>query len=402
MHRSHALGPAKSAEIVPRYLTAQDHPWLDCLLGEYARFVGRRRVELDHHLEAPLASPIPPSKLRLARGVLDREYSDRTESAVPPRRIRQALFLARSEEETALGATERAARELGLSAAAIEDLLFADLPGQRRLVALRTHLSAAELALKINHAMVCSLLKRATVVSIRAEGEARALVRAVKLRGLLCTAHSDTHDRQLRLEISGPLALFRRTLVYGRALASLLPRVARCPRFELTALCALSEAEELCTLTIRSGDPVIPADALAKYDSKVEERFARDFLRLTDDWDLIREPEAVAVPGHFLFPDFRIRHRRIAGREAWLEIVGFWTPEYLTEKLARLRQARLENFILCVDEQRNCAEGSLPSGARVIQYRRHVPARAVLEQLTAQLEPAGTDRAAVRPPGSRP
>lgn len=382
---SHVSPQPSAGTIVPRYLTAQDYRWLDCLLDEYARFVGRRRIELDHHLQAPLLAPVPPNKLRLARRVLDRHYSDRTESAVPPRRIRQVLFHAREEEGSRANALARAARELGLSAASMQDLLFADLPGQRRIVALEVPLSAAELALKVNHAMVSALLKRATVVTIFAEGEARALVRAIKLRGLLCTARPDAAGKHILLDISGPLALFRRTLVYGRALASLLPRVAQCPRFELTALCASSGADDLRTLKIRSGDPVIPADALVKYDSKVEERFARDFLRLTDDWDLIREPEAVPVAGHFLFPDFLIRHRRVAGEQAWLEIVGFWTPEYLNEKLDRLRRARLESVILCVDEQRNCSEGELPPGARIIRYRRRVPAELVLEHLAAQL-----------------
>jgi len=379
------LSPASSGAIIPRYLTAQDYPWLGCLLDEYARFVGRRRVELDHHLHAPLLSPAPSNKLRLARRVLDRQYTDRTEAAVPPRRIRRALFVARAQEGTRATAIARVARELGISAASVDDLLFADLPGQRRLVALQVPLSAAELALKVNHAMVSALLKRATVVTILAEGEARALVRAIKLRGLLCNARPDAAGRHILLDISGPLSLFRRTLVYGRALASLLPRVAQCQRFELTAFCASSGAADLRTLRIRSGDPIIPADPLAKYDSKVEERFARDFLRLTDDWDLLREPEAVPIAGHFLFPDFLIRHRRVAGQQAWLEIVGFWTPEYLTEKLERLRQARLPNVILCVDEQRNCSEGELPPGARVIRYRRRVPAQPVLELLKQQL-----------------
>ncbi len=382
----HASPLISSGTITPRYLSAQDYTWLNCLLAEYARFVGRRRVELDHHLQAPLLSPAPAHKLRLARRVLDREYSARTEAAVPPRRIRQVLFVARAEEGTRQRALARAAREVGLSVACVEDLLFADLAGQRRLVALEQPLSAAELALRINHAMVSALIKRAILVTVLVEGEARALVRAIKLRGLLCTARPDNEAKHILLEISGPLSLFRRTLVYGRALASLLPRVAQCPRFELTALCASSGTEDLRTLRIRSGDPVIPAEALAKYDSKVEERFARDFSRLTDDWDLIREPEAVPIAGHFLFPDFLIRHRRIAGQQAWLEIVGFWTPEYLKEKLGRLRQARLPNVILCVDEQRNCSEGDLPPGARVIRYRRRVPAGLVLEHLAAQLE----------------
>jgi len=83
----------------------------------------------------------------------------------------------------------------------------------------------------------------------------------------------------------------------------------------------------------------------------------------------------------------QLRCKRAARQQAWLEIVGFWTPEYLTEKLERLRQARFPNVILCVDEQRNCAEGELPPGARVVRYRRRVPAQSVLELLKQQLGP---------------
>ena len=54
-----------------------------------------------------------------------------------------------------------------------------------------------------------------------------------------------------------------------------------------------------------------------------------------------REPEAVPNADHFLFPDFLIPHRRFAGHQAWLQIRGVWTPEYLTEKLASvLRDAQ--------------------------------------------------------------
>jgi predicted nuclease of restriction endonuclease-like RecB superfamily len=372
--------------IVPRYLTAQDYPWLDSLLSEYERFVGRRRAELDQHLEAPLSAAVEPRKLKLARRVLDRLYGDRTEAAIAPRQLRGVVFRSRSVEATRERALRSAARELHVAPESLEEWLFADLPGQRRLVSLAVPLSSAELALEINHALIRALVERAVLVNIGAEGDVRALVRAVKWRGLLCAARSEPGQRRLRLEISGPLALFRRTLVYGRALASLLPRVARCDRFELSAFCALRGTGELRRLNLRSGDPIVAADAHSRYDSGVEERFARDFLRLTDDWDLVREPDAVPVAGHFVFPDFLVRHRRIPGREAWLEIVGFWTPEYLADKLSRLREARLERFILCVDEQRNCADESLPTGARVVRYRRRVPAGEVLKQL-AQLWP---------------
>jgi len=85
------------------------------------------------------------------------------------------------------------------------------------------------------------------------------------------------------------------------------------------------------------------------YDSKLEERFARDFRRVAPDWDLIREPEAVQAGDTLIFPDFALRHRG-DGRRWLVEIVGFWTRDYLERKLALLRVAGLRDLVLCIDE----------------------------------------------------
>jgi uncharacterized protein len=75
---------------------------------------------------------------------------------------------------------------------------------------------------------------------------------------------------------------------------------------------------------------------------------------------------------------WHLRHRSDSARQWLLEIVGFWTPDYVARKLALYRSARLSNLILCIDEGRNCAEADLPSGARIVRYRRRVDAGAVL------------------------
>ena len=38
-------------------------------------------------------------------------------------------------------------------------------------------------------------------------------------------------------------------------------------------------------------------------------------------------------------------------RRAIIEIVGFWTPEYLMSKLAKVRQIEADNFVLAVSER---------------------------------------------------
>ncbi len=242
------------------------------------------------------------------------------------------------------------------------------------MTGLGASLSPTELALRANLALTQALLFRATGVTLEVEGNARALVRTAKLRGLICTV-SGTSCGDTVLEVSGPLALFRRTILYGRALGALVPHLAWCPRFRLRAACLLEE--RLVDLHLGTGDPILPADPPRQYDSQIEERFARDFRKLAPDWDVLREPEPVVSGNRLVFPDFALQHRHDAARRWLLEIVGYWTPDYVRRKLALYREARVPNLILCIDEARACDEGSLPTGALIVRFRRRVDAVAV-------------------------
>src|SRR5262249_42097189 len=155
-----------------------------------------------------------------------------------------------------------------------------------------------------------------------------------------------------------PYSLFRRTLLYGRAMAELIPILGWCQHFRLEATCVVRERDVV--LRLASGDPIFPSEEPRYYDSKLEERFARDFRKVARDWDVVREPEPVRAESTLIFPDFALQHRYDPSRRWLLEIVGFWTPGYVEQKLARYRAAGLENLILCIDEQRGCAPGDLP------------------------------------------
>ena len=111
----------------------------------------------------------------------------------------------------------------------------------------------------------------------------------------------------------------------------------------------------------------------------MEERFAKDFRRSAPEWDVIREPQPTETSGRLIFPDFELIHRHNPERRWFLEIVGFWTREYLMEKLGRLRAARLERLILCIDEKRSCRDEDLPEDARIVRYRTRIDPRAVLK-----------------------
>lgn len=367
--------------VVPHFLGEADLPWLRVLLDDVDRFTGRPQRELDHRLCEPPPDGCPAGKRRLAIHVLRRLLRSRRRSAVPPPRARAAVFGAAATGCGRAEALATVATKLGVTIPELEESLFGDLPGERRVVPLEKPLSPLELALRANLALAQGLLFRATSVSIEAEGNARTLVRHAKLRGLICTVAARGSSGNAVLEVSGPFALFRRTLVYGRALGELLPLCAWCDRFRLRARCLLRDRS--LQLELVSGDPIFPSDEPRRFDSQVEERFARDFGRLARDWDVVREPEPIAAAGTLIFPDFALQHRHEAARRCLLEIVGFWTADYVERKLAQYCAAGLSNLILCIDDQRDCADGDLPTGAIVIRYRRRIDAQAVLTALEA-------------------
>ena len=90
---------------------------------------------------------------------------------------------------------------------------------------------------------------------------------------------------------------------------------------------------------------------------------------------------ADSADGTLIFPDFALQHRSDPARRWLLEIVGYWTPDYVARKLERYRSARLPNLILCIDEHRNCADADLPPAALVITFRRRLDPAAVLRVL---------------------
>lgn len=371
----------RGSAAIPRFLGEADRPWVRAAIDECERFVGRPVRELEARLRDP-APGAPDDKRRLVAHLLLGMARSRVEAPVQPREARAALFMSagRSPADSRDAVIARCAGELGVSAAALLASLFADLPSERIAVPPPS-LDPGDVVLRANLALAQGLLARAYSVRIAVEGNARAVARHAALRGLICSVTRDAGDDLARIELSGPFALFRRTLLYGRALGGIVPVLAWTRRFELEATCDIRGRRAVVTLA--TGDPIFPSSEPRRFDSRLEEMFARDFARLARDWAIVREPEPIDAGGHLYFPDFAVHPLLDSGRRWFVEIVGFWTPEYLAKKLERLRCARVSNLVLCIDADRNLGDGDLPPNAAVVRYRRRVDAARVLEVVAA-------------------
>jgi uncharacterized protein len=367
-------------KIVPGYLTEQDHPWLRSLINEYERFIGKPRRELFDRLREPLPFECDPWKQKLARHLLEKITHGSTQSAVRPRLARKTLF----EESARLHLPreviiKKIADQFRITSQELEDSIFADLSAERKVTPPARAPSAQELALQLNLLLAQSLLFRSSLITLEAFGHTRAVVRHAKLRGLICTVHPNPEDSKAILTISGPFSLFKKTLLYGRTLGEIVPILSWCNSYRLQAECVIRD--RTYQLIIGSGDPLPPAKEPKSFDSRLEERFARDFQKLAPEWDVIREPEPVNACGTLIFPDFCLQHRRDPGHTWVVEIAGFWTPDYLAQKLKRLRDARIQNLILCIDQEKNCSEHYLPDLAHIVLFRKKIDASKVLEIL---------------------
>jgi uncharacterized protein len=369
--------------IIPRFLDDRDHVWLRLLQEEFGRFLGKRRRELKDRLKRPMPFAAPPHKVDLVSYVLLRSIKTEIRSKIHPERIRAETFRAAATLfAPRADILAHAASRLSLTSEELEEGLFGDLPEERYLSEVPLKISAQELALRANLMLVQGLMARSTFVKILIEGNSRTIVQTAKKKGLICVVEKNNEQSHTIIGISGPYALFRKTTMYGRALSEVVPYLGWCPKFQLRAECIFKKYPRIFELS--SNDPIFPSDPPPLYDSKLEEGFARQFLKLTANWDLIREPEPLKSGETLIFPDFRIQHQSDPSRRWFLEIMGYWTKDYVKSKLDRLNKIHANNFILCIRDDYNCSNEDLPADMRIVRFKGSVDPSIVLRIVESQ------------------
>jgi uncharacterized protein len=114
-----------------------------------------------------------------------------------------------------------------------------------------------------------------------------------------------------------------------------------------------------------------------EFDSRVEEVFSRRWGGQREGWSLLRESEVLCHGQRVFVPDFVLRHED--GRTVLLEIVGFWTPEYLLAKTQTLKTFQDQLILLAVAQAGSRKLPDLPP--QTIRYKSVLRPEDVLERL---------------------
>lgn len=277
--------------------------------------------------------------------------------------VRDALFEARGRRWPPVPGDERlpyaeAAEALGVEETDVDRLLYADRPGAQLLVRA-PRLDGERLLARYNLDLARAVLLDAERVVVTARGGWRGIFRAVKLARLMYRLEPLGKGMH-RLEVTGPAAEWvEASRRYGRRFARVVPAVARAPGWRIEADVA---RDGRIVPYVLSADDAFRGwrepGRSSRYDSSWEKELAGQFREKLgqerDGWTLTREETPVDLGEELLLPDFTFRHED--GRMALVELMGFWTPEYLEQKLRKVRLAGLDHLVLVV--YRGLAAGS--------------------------------------------
>jgi len=260
----------------------------------------------------------------------------------------------------------------------------------------------------------------------------KRVLRRVKRLGLMYHLQQPQQQQENRIicSLEGPLSLFKLTDRYGTLLAKLLPSIIFSSdnrrensrddgEWQLDAWIvrktmdgrkiyefkiSKDEMPELLTDPYLFFSPNSSAEKEvvgsfpyndSNFDSAVEEKFAKRFEQADTGWRLAREPDPIVLSnGGAFIPDFVFEKY---DKKIYLEIVGFWTKEYLERKLQKLadifisaddskkKKNNADLLFIAVNEDFACSKSSFSSiipKEQLIFYKNDaVPVKPIVDYL---------------------
>jgi len=387
----------EAGRVCPDRLTQRSHAhyvhYAEQMLRIYRQGIGKTRKELHRAISAIFASEpdCPQRRIDAFCKLLDDVSAfdrDRRGHAV---RLRRAVFRLAAPHHPLVQAPDRLfeaseaqikariAAELGRDWEDIERDLFADVMEFHRLARFDGYETAAALLSRYNVAQVQAALFDAATMTIWARDDFKTILRYAKLARLMHTI-TRLGDGQYRIQLDGPTSVMRQTRRYGANMARFLPALIACRDWRMHATIRTRRSGWVLSLDLSSTDGLKshlppPED----FDSQVEQAFAERWGdQPRDGWTLAREGEVLYETQKTFVPDFVFRHED--GRNVLLEIIGFWTPEYLQAKVEKLRDFADKTIWLAI------AEGVAPSlpdlpQQEVIPYKTALLLKDVLDRL---------------------
>lgn len=365
-------------KIEPVYaqLTPENIEIAASVIAAFQGHVGRTYGELVLELDG-----LEEINYRLIRGmaqILERRCIIDMDSAVDPATARSAVFEESggfvTREDERKDVLDRVAGKLSIEPADLEKALFADQEENLVMKEFRA-ITPEGLLREYNLSLTQTLLFKAAGMEISTENKYQEVFRKIKQLGLMYTIIDG------KICLDGPISLFRLTEKYGTALAKLLPIIIASGRWSLKAsiIRKTSQGKRIFDFSLDDTKRSIFARELRKDDVSFDSAIEREFYQCSfNGWTTRREPAALKSGRYAFIPDFSLERN---GTRIYVEIVGFWTPEYLKNKIQKINQLKEKDSILLLIDRKLGCSGSEFKTDNLIFYDKKVPQLEIIKVL---------------------
>lgn len=345
------------------------------LIDLFQKHIGKTYGELNEEIEG-----IEEIDYRLIRGlaqILERRCVIGMNSVIEPSTARRTVFEdckgSVSDVKERKEVIDRVARKLSVEPDALEKALWADIEENLIINEFQT-ITPEALLRQYNLSLTQTLLFKATGMEIQIEDNYQEVFWKVKRLGLMYFIQED------KIYFDGAVSLFKMTERYGTSLAKLLPTIMRCSKWGLKAsiLKKTMQGKRIYDFTLDNTRQIFsiePDSDLETFDSAIEKEFS---LLNFNSWSVRREPAVLKAGQYAFIPDFSLERN---GIRIYVEIIGFWTPEYLKNKIQKINLLKeKEDMILLVDKNLACS-GSEFKTDNLIFYDGKIPYLEILKIL---------------------
>ena len=365
--RELAIAEYKNGQILPDRLTQMHHRQYlrlaESMLHIYQNGAGRMRQQLrssvhnlfENEFDCPTRRIDAFCKLLDERSIYDKDKRGGAS------KLRQRVFRLAAGKHPLVSSVDKLfdsnesevkneiAREIGKSWEQIERELFADVIQFHRLREFRGYESSQALLARYNVAQTQAVLYDAVSMTVWCMEDFKPILRYAKLAHLM---HTIVHrpDGTYQITFDGPTSVLKQSRRYGVAFAKFLPGLLSCNGWKIKAIIQHRRS------SWQNQFQLSPADGLTSnvtpselFDSNLEASFARKWgEQPRDGWRLYREGIVLYQNQKVFVPDFLFVHED--GRKVVMEIVGFWTPEYLEEKQKTIATFSEHRIFLAVSD----------------------------------------------------
>ncbi len=290
-----------------------------------------------------LENPDNYKKVRGFSKIVERSIITDKSTSLDPLEVRRFLFsrgfVTSVEERNRI--IDSACRKFNVDREEIENSIFADLDEESTIKDV--NIDYEEVVRRYNLGLLQATLFNAVKVDFRVSENHQKIFRMVKLLGLMYELKNGS------VRLYGPASILKSTRRYGTSFAKLIPLIVSVDKWMISAEVLDDFTNRIYQLSVSSDDGILlpKVKREVEFDSELERELYNRLKASRPDLEISREPDVISVGDFAFIPDFRLRKGE---KEVYIEIAGFWTEDYLRNKIEKIRNSKVPLILVGREE----------------------------------------------------